>query len=453
MANEWMKSRQTRYGAYVTLYIIVILAIVIAANWLANRQNKTVDVTANKRFTLSDQTRKVVGGLNRDITIYYFDKTDNYDRARDMLDRYRNLSSKVHIDYVDPDKKPDIARAEGVHSLGDVIVDNGQKKETAKGLTEEELTGAIIRDMKSGAREVCFVSGSGEHRLDDTDREGYSGIKGLLERNNYTTKVISLIEKPEVPKDCNIVVVGGPKRDYAQPAIDALKTYIQNGGRASFNFDAVLNLPDQKLGDTPQLAALVSTWGIKPNGDVILDFSSFSRLFGQLSPAVTTYESHPIVRVMTDNATVFPLSRSLDVTSPAEKLFSSTADSYSLTDPKIPIKESDIESKGKKGPFVIGAAASIGSGSTQGRIVVVGSSNWMANNFLGASIVANRDLAMNVMNWLTSDEDLISIRPKPPEDRRLRVTGGGMRVMFLTSLVFVPLIVIFSGVSVWWKRR
>ncbi len=58
-----------------------------------------------------------------------------------------------------------------------------------------------------------------------------------------------------------------------------------------------------------------------------------------------------------------------------------------------------------------------------------------------------------MMNWLTSDEDLISIRPKQPEDRRLNVTGNAMRIMFLTSVIFLPLIVIFSGVSVWWKRR
>jgi ABC-type uncharacterized transport system involved in gliding motility auxiliary subunit len=58
-----------------------------------------------------------------------------------------------------------------------------------------------------------------------------------------------------------------------------------------------------------------------------------------------------------------------------------------------------------------------------------------------------------MMNWLTSDEDLISIRPKEAEDRRLTVTGNAMRTLFLTSVIFLPLIVIVSGVSVWWKRR
>lgn len=451
MANGWMKARQTKYGAFLFLYLVVILAVVFAANWLADRHNKTVDVTANKQYTLSDETKKVAGNLKHPVTIYYFNKSDSYDQARDLLDRYRNLSSEIHVDYVDPDKKPDVARLEGARAMGDIVVDNGEKKETAKALTEEELTGALVRASKSGAKTVCFVSGSGEHQLTDTDRDGYSSIKDALEKNNYKTDTISLIEKPDVPKSCSVVVIGGPKHDYLQPALDALKTYITGGGKALFNFDAVLNVPDEKLGDTPKLAELVSQWGITPQGDVILDLSAASRLFGQISPVVGSYENHPIVRVMGDNATVFPLARSLDVKSPAEKLFSSTADSYSLINPKTPIDDAEL-AKAKKGPFVLGAVATVGSGSNQARIVVVGSSSWMANNIMSAPI-GNRDLALNMMNWLTSDEDLISIRPKEPEDRRLNVTGNTMRVLFMTSVVLLPLIVIFSGVSVWWKRR
>jgi ABC-type uncharacterized transport system involved in gliding motility auxiliary subunit len=451
MANDWIKARQTKYGAYVFVYVVVILAVIFAANWLAKDHNKTVDVTANKRFTLSDQTKKVVGELKKPVTVYYFDKSDSYERARDMLDRYRNLSSEIKVDYVDPDKKPDVARVEGMHNFGDIIVDNGVKKETAKGLTEEELTGAIIRDMKSGARVACFVQGSGEHQLDDTSREGYSTLKDALEKNNYKTQAISLIEKPEVPKECNVLVIGGPKRDYLQPAIDAVKTYIAGGGHALINFDPVLNLPDEKMGDTPALSALVDTYGVTTKDDVILDLSSASRLFGQQSPVVGSYESHPITRVMGDNATVFPLSRSLEVKSPAQKLFSTSSASYSLVNPKLPIKESDLD-KAAKGPFVLGAASVVGSGATTGRVVVVGSSNWIANLILSAP-VANRDLVLNCFNWLTSDEDLISIRPKEPEDRRLRVTGQGMRIIFLVSVIFLPLFVILGGVSTWWKRR
>src|SRR5579872_254120 len=106
MPSGWIQARQTKYGAFMVLYLVVILAIVGVANWLADHHNKSVDVTANKQFTLSDETKKITGNLKRDVTIYYFDKSDSYDRARDMLDRYRNLSPKIKVDYVDPDKKP-----------------------------------------------------------------------------------------------------------------------------------------------------------------------------------------------------------------------------------------------------------------------------------------------------------------------------------------------------------
>ena len=446
-----MASRQAKQGAQAVVYVIVVIAILGVGNWLAKDYNKTLDVTANKRFTLSDQTKKVVGDLKMEINVYYFEKTDRYEQARDMFDRYRNLSSNFKVNYVDPDKRPDVARIEGMRNFGDIIIDSGVKKETAKALTEEELTGALIRALKTGTRTVCFVEGSGEHRVSDTAREGYSTFKDALEKNNYKTQTISLIEKPEVPKACNIVIVGGPKRDYLQPAADALKTYVAGGGNAVVNFDAVLYLPDQKMGDTPNLSALVAEWGVTMKGDVLIDLGSASRLFGQLSPVIGSYESHPITRVMADNASVLPLARSLEVKAPAEKLFSTSEGSYSLTNPKLPMKEADLD-KGAKGPFAVGAAAKIGTGNTAGRVVVVGSSNWTAN-FIMAAPIANRDLALNVMNWLTSDEELISIRPKEPEDRRLSVTGGGLRALFFFSIIGLPLFVILTGVSVWWRRR
>jgi len=451
MASEWIKARQTKYGAYLFLYVLVVIAVLFAANWLAKDHNKTVDVTSNQQYTLSDQTKKVVGDLKKPLNIYYFDKKDSYDRARDMLDRYKNLNtSQIKVSYVDPDDKRDVALLEGAHNMGDIVIDNGVKKETAKALTEEELTGAIIRDMKSGARNACFVAGTGEHQIDDTGREGYSTFKDALEKNNYKTQTISLNEKPEVPKDCNVLIIGGPRRDYLQPVLDSLKTYVTGGGHVMVNLDGAIDLPDGKVGDTPGLNALLAGWGITPSDNIIVDVGAASQLFGPMNPMVGSYESHAIVRVMADNATVFPLARGLEVKFPGEKLFSSASTSYALVNPKPPIRLDP--DKDKKGPFVLGAVAMIGSGSTAGRIVVVGSSGWIANQILGAP-VANRDLALNMMNWLTSDEDLISIRPKTPEDRRLRVTGSGMRVIFLTSVIFLPLIVILSGVSVWWKRR
>jgi len=103
--------------------------------------------------------------------------------------------------------------------------------------------------------------------------------------------------------------------------------------------------------------------------------------------------------------------------------------------------------------MTIAAAGTYNTGkeNSQGRFVVVGSSQWAANSFINFN--GNRDLALNAMNWLSSDEDLISIRPKEPEDRRITLTRAQMSWVRLTSQFLLPLIVVFAGVSVWWRRR
>jgi ABC-type uncharacterized transport system involved in gliding motility auxiliary subunit len=87
----------------------------------------------------------------------------------------------------------------------------------------------------------------------------------------------------------------------------------------------------------------------------------------------------------------------------------------------------------------------------KGRFVVVGTSRWIANGFL--SFNGNRDLYMNMVNWLSSDEDLIAIRPKDPEDRRLNMNASQVALMFWTSVIGIPVLMLFAGISVWWRRR
>ena len=122
MNTNWLKARQTKYGAYLAIYLIVIIGVLGAANWLATQYDKSIDSTSNKRFSLSDQTIKVVKGLKNDVKIEYFDQQKNFGTAKDLLDRYNNLSSKLHVEYIDPDKKPSIAKQMGVRNYGSTFI-------------------------------------------------------------------------------------------------------------------------------------------------------------------------------------------------------------------------------------------------------------------------------------------------------------------------------------------
>lgn len=457
MKFDWLKARQTRYTAYLTVYLLVIIAVLGAVNFLANRHTKSLDTTANKRYSLSDQTEKVVKNLKQDVTVRYFDRTTEFQRAKDLLERYNNLSTRLSVEYIDPDKKPQIAKAEQVRTYGTIFVQAGLKKEEAKSLTEEEVTGALIRALKGGDRNVCFVSGSGEHSLDDTGRSGYSSLKEVLERNNYKPRAISLLEKPEVPGDCTILAVAGPRFDYVQPAVDAIQRYVEGGGSALLLLDPPTRLGNEEVSENANLAKLIESWGVVLNKDLALDTSGIGQIFGlsEVVPLVTSYESHAIVREMKEVATAFPIARTLETRSSekasVEKLFSTSANSYATTT----LNSAEIRinpSKDKKGPLALGAAGTMASGKeNKGRFVVVGSSGWLANNIFRFN--GNRDLFLNMMNWLSADEDLISIRPKEPEDRRLQLTVAQMRTVFYTSVVLFPLAVVAGGILVWWRRR
>jgi ABC-type uncharacterized transport system involved in gliding motility auxiliary subunit len=450
-AGEFLKARQTRYGAYLAVYIIIILAVLGAANYLANQNNKSFDATTTKRYTLSDQTKKIVGGLKSDVNINYFDKSTNFSRSKDLLDRYSNLSGKLHVNFIDPDKKPDQARMAGVRNYGSIVIENGLKKEEAKSLTEEEVTGAIIRTMKTSDRTACFASGSGELSTEGTDRGGISLFKTALEKSNFKTQVISFFEKTEVPSTCTVLIIGGPKRDYLQPAVDGIKKFLDGGGKALFLMDPAIDFGkgDSNAG-SPALAKMLEGYGVTLDNDLVIDASGVGQLFGfnEASPIVSKYGSHPITSPMAGQATVFPISRSLQIKAPAEKLFETSGSSYATTKLAPPI--SIDPAKDKKGPFTLAAAGTTGG---KGRFVVVGSSSAAANQIFGISQVGNRDLFLNMMNWLTADEDLISIRPKDPEDRRITMTRSQMTALFYTSVIFFPLIIVISGVGVWWRRR
>ena len=458
MNREWLKARQTKYAAYATMYIAIFATVLVIANILADRYNKSYDATANKRFSLSDQTQKILHNLKDDVTISYFDKPSGFQSAKDLLDRYSNASHRVHVKYIDLYKNPGLARAAGVQREGDAIVEMGPKKQEAKTMDEQGVTGALIRDEKGGARTVCSVEGSGEHRYDDTGKGGFSQMKDLLGRDNYQSKSINLLQSAQVPSDCTVLVVGGPTNDYVQPEVDAIKKYVEDGGRALFMLDPPLKIGRTDIADNTPLTNLLANWGVTVDKDLILDLNPVGQIMGlgPQVPLVTGYDTHPIVNDLKGTATGFPLARSLDIKNTdkasVEKLFSSSQSSFATTNLSSPEVKID-EKNDKKGPLVIGAAGTYNTGkpNSQGRFVVIGNSGFAANSFLNFN--GNRDLLLNSMNWLSSDEDLISIRPKETEDRRINLSRSQMAWIRFVSQFGLPLVIVVAGVAVWWRRR
>lgn len=462
MAEASVSQKQARFGATSGLYTIVFIAILVAINWLARepRFNKTIDTTANKRFTLSDETQKIVKGLKQDATISYFDRKSGFQTAQTLLDRYRNLSNKIQVQYVDVEKQPTVARSYGVRSMGTAFVELNGRKEEAKTFDEQGITGAFLKVLK-GERTVCFVKGNGERTLEQTQTGGLSFYKRQLERDNYVVQAITLLDKPTVPANCSVVVVAGPQNDYTANEVNAIKTYVETGGRALFLLDPPLNFGREHIAENNALTDVLAKWGVTVDKDLVLEQNPVGQLVGvgPETPLIGEYQPHPIVNDLKDHVVGLQISRSLDVKNAdkttVSKLFQTSDQAIADTNlSKQPDQMTPAETK--KGPFVLAAAGTYDTGkpSDPGRFVVVGNSAFVDDGGVaGLGFQSNRDLALNSINWLSSDEDLISIRPKEADIRTFTANASQMATFQYSVIFGIPLTIIVLGALIYFKRR
>jgi ABC-type uncharacterized transport system involved in gliding motility auxiliary subunit len=483
IAGEWrefaklFRGRQARYGTLATVSVLVVLGILIAVNYIGARQNKRWDLTANKAFSLSEQTRNVLTKLDAPLQITAFAQDVDFPRYQDKLKEYEYGSNQVKTEYVDPVKKPTIARQNQIDRANTILFAHKGRTErvVADDATEQEITNAIIKVVSGQQRKLYFVQGHGERDTAASDGNGYQAIAEALSRENYMVDKLVLAQAGSVPDDASVVVVAGPKTDFFPPEIEALKKYLDKAGKLLLEID-----PPDKADAPPfsNLIALAHEWGMDIGNDLVVDASGMGRLIGTDAsvPVVATYGSHPITETFSF-VTAFPLARSVTPVMggvnghTAQPFAQTSAQSWAETDIKdmrATGKVSLDESQGdKKGPITIAAAASAAStapapadGSTppdpeapkpETRVAVVGDSDFAANAGLG--IQGNRDLFMNTIGWLSQQENLIAIRPKNPEDRRITLTATQQNNITLLALLVIPACIFGSGVYAWSRRR
>jgi ABC-type uncharacterized transport system involved in gliding motility auxiliary subunit len=445
--------QQILTGANFSIYTLIVLALIVLVNWFVSNHDRRWDMTPNKKYSLSEQSRKILKELKGDVTIYAFDRERNFGERHDVLGMYSTASNRVTVKYVDPDRQPALAKDFGVRSYGTVVVSNGTRHQDAASDNEEGITNALVRVLK-GQRMACFIGSHGQRSLDSTERDGYDRFKKELSDENYQTQTLPLMQKPEIPSDCTMVVIAGPQDDFLPPETDAIDKYLHDGGRALIMLDAGVELPN--------LTKMLSDDGLTVRNDLVIDENPVAQLFGTepYMPLIMKYGTSPIVQPLSGRATLFPLSRSFEVGKDSkpgvtdDSLCETSADSYDVSDWNPKIKEIEFHpGKDLKGPLSVGVTGSIsGSGEKkEGRFVVLGTSLIAANGFL--NFQSNRDFMMNSINWLSADEDLISIRPTPPESQHLTMNAEQMRRVLILGVFGIPILIVMAGVLVWWQRR
>src|SRR5881409_2225968 len=154
--------RQARYGTLAATSVLVVLGILVAINYIGAKQNKRWDLTATKQFSLSDQSRNVLGKLDAPLQIQVFAQDQDFARYRDKLREYEYASKKVTTEYIDPDKKPTIAKQNQIQQYGTLVFNYKGRTERVTSDTEQDITNGIIKVVTGQQKKVYFVQGHGE---------------------------------------------------------------------------------------------------------------------------------------------------------------------------------------------------------------------------------------------------------------------------------------------------
>jgi len=437
----------------LVVYTIIGIAIVVLINWFGTQHTKRWDLTKNQNFSLSPQTVKLVKGLTQDVTIYVFDQNQRFQTEGDLLNLFPEASHRVSVRYVDPNRDPALAKEFAVRSYGTTVVAAGDKHFEAQSNDEQGVTNALIRVLK-GQSVIYFVQGHGEHDPSGTESDGYSELKKALDNENDKVATITLLQTMQIPGDATAVVIAGPQHDYLPQEVDVLQKYLADGGRVLLLLDPGVELPD--------LAKLTSDYNFTVQNDLVIDQNPIAQIFGTRPemPLITKYGSSPITEPLRNTATLFPLARSFEVSKnykpgvSVDSLCDTSPESFGVANFNPSMHEIRFRpGTDLKGPLTVAVSVDLSS-STEGkpdaRLVAFGSSRLASNSVL--NFQGNRDLVLNAVDWLTANESMMSIRPKPPESQHLNLTAQQMNAVLL-RLIAVPVVIIGAGILVWWGRR
>lgn len=459
--------RSTKFGINSGISVLLFVGVLALLNYLGNQHQKKFDLTTERLHSLGDESVKVLGELKEDVKIKAFYPLPEERETRELLDLYSTQNKRVSVEFIDPDKQPQLAQQYQVtvygrqtnpftgqqKVFGTLILDKGngrvERVEKQDEVTEEDITNALIKLVKGMEKIVYFVEGHGEKDVNSPERTGYQVANNALAKDSYKVKTVNLVREEKIPMDAAVVVMAGPATEPFPQEMDKVDAYLNEGG----SFLLMLDPPP-----AASLKDFTQKWSVNVGNNRVIDATGMGQLLGKGpdAPLITGYGKHKIVERF-NMMTFFPLARSVEPASPAvtglmaESLLLTTDQSWAESD-LVSNKVGFDEKVDKKGPVSIATVVTKElSEGKRARLIVFGDSDFAMNaNFANQG---NGNLFVNTLKWLARDENFISIKTKSPADRPLTLTeSGGRTVAFLLKYLF-PGAALFSGIMVWAKRR
>lgn len=426
---------------------VFLLALLVAANYVATTKQVTWDVTKGGIHTLADATLDALRGLQEEVhvTAFYGSQDPEYPYVKDLLDRYQQRTDKLVVEYVDPERSPQRVQEKGVTQMGPrVFFAKGSTEARANEVSEEAFTNALVRVNRAAEQRIYFTVGHGEGDTDDsTSERGFGKISQRLAEEGLIVRPLRLTTD-EIPEDAAAIVILGPRRAFLEPEIEALETWLEKGGRLFVGLEPGY--------EDPGLEGLLETQGFIFDQAMIVD--PLSRLFGggDAIPIVQSYGEHAITdrfNLQTIFPTVRPVVARGDVEPRPTIVALTNPSSWGETDWMG--GEVQYNPHEKRGSLGVMAAVSRSGSEDEIRIVAAGDVDFVTNRFERQA--GNADLFLNAINWLASQEERITIRPRHREASQLLLTAEEARFLNFFSLGGLPMLVLAVGLSVWLVRR
>lgn len=461
--STFLGERSTKYGANAVVYSLIFVAILVVLNYLAARHNHRFDLTKENVFSLSSQSTNVLSKLDKPLVVHAFVEGGTDPIIDDLLDSYKNASNNFSYRIVDPVKDRDLAERYKVTEIPFLHIEYGdpasEDKRTAtvtRDISEESITNGLIKATAGTKKMVCFLDGHGEADPENRDARGASALQDALRNENYDTRKVLLASEAAVPAECNIFLIAATERPLFDHEVTQIREYLKKGGAALFL------VPPQR---GQQFVDLLQPWGAKLSDTVVVD--QVVRLFQGpalgLQILASTYGTHPITQGFTER-TIFPMARAVLADAAgkpgvsAVEIVKSSPSAWAESDVEGVFKRGEAaqDDSDIKGPVSL-AVAVTGKHKEMGfdkegetKLVVVGDADFASNQFFGQ--LFNRDLVLNTMAWLGGEEQQISIRPRAIQASRAQLGPAETRRIFYLSVLVLPELLLFLGLTVWWRR-
>jgi ABC-type uncharacterized transport system involved in gliding motility auxiliary subunit len=444
--------RSTRVGANSLLMILLFVGILVIVNFLAARHSIRWDLSENQNFSLAPQTHRVLRGLPREVTITVFtrEKDPGYQSYKERLDSYRQASSKISVEFVDPERQPKIAQNYGITRTDTAVFESAGHSVRVNAPSEVELTGALIRVSQDSKKRLLFLEGHGEPSLDDRERTGLSAAREILFKQGYEVGTLSLLKEAAVPDHTAILVVAGPRRPVTTEEQERIHAYVEKGGHLLLLID-----PDTQA----ELNPLLKRWGLGVGPGALVDLQDRLAQGDLTSLLVRTFTEHEITQDLSA-AVLFPLARHITFDEQVGSawdyvpLARTSPNSWAETDLKGRVVNLD-EKEDIKGPLPMAAALAPKVAPEEGKprpaIVVIGNSTFATNAFV--NFPGNSDFFLHSAAWLAEERNILAIAPRDSAFRPFTPNPLQERALLYLQVILLPATVFFSGIMVWRRRR